>query len=95
MQDEKKTLINESYGDDVTIEEDATSFYITDGNGKYDMISIEEKEVLKWCYNKSNKNKEIGQGWRLQRPRKPHTTAHKVTRKLSEALYRLQPPNGL
>jgi hypothetical protein len=47
MQDEKKTLINESYGDDVTIEEDATSFYITDGNGKYDMISIEEKEVLK------------------------------------------------
>lgn len=47
MQDEKKTLINESYGDDVTIEEDATSFYITDGNGKYDMISIEDKEVLK------------------------------------------------
>ena len=47
VQTEKMTLINESYGDDVTIEEDATSFYITDGNGKYDMISIEEKEVLK------------------------------------------------
>lgn len=47
VQTEKKTLINESYGDDVTIEEGATSFYITDGNGKYDMISIEEKEVLK------------------------------------------------
>lgn len=46
VQTEKKTLINESYGDDATIEEDATSFYITDCNGKYDMISIEEKEVL-------------------------------------------------
>lgn len=46
VQTEKKTLINESYGDDVTIEEDATSFYITDGNGKYDMITIEEKGVL-------------------------------------------------